>query len=102
MTTAPTPDLKSVIDEALQALQPEIESPEAVSDILADEPQRDEIISAIKDLAKYVIGLDKWVRRQEVIEARRQRFFWRGDQYLYWKSDAVGIHPCPGRTVGIS
>jgi len=48
---------------------------------------------AVKELCKYFIGLDKWVRRQEVIEARRQRFYWRNDQYIYWKSDAVGFLP---------
>lgn len=49
--------------------------------------------SAVKELVKHFMGLDKWVRRQEVIETRRQRFYWRNDQYIYWKSDAVGFLP---------
>lgn len=49
--------------------------------------------NAVKSLCKYFLGLDKWVRRQEVIEARRQRFYWRNDQYIYWKNDAVGFIP---------
>ena len=59
-------------------------------DLLKDDTEAQE---AVKALCKHFIGLDKWVRRQEVIEARRQRFYWRNDQYIYWKSDAVGFIP---------
>lgn len=52
--------------------------------------------SAVKDICKHFIGLDKWVRRSEVIETRRARFYWRGDQYIYWKSDSVGFIPAIG------
>lgn len=59
-------------------------------DVLKDDIEAQ---NAIKALVKYFQGLDKWVRRQEVIDARRQRFYWRNDQYIYWKSDAVGFLP---------
>lgn len=52
--------------------------------------------TAIKALCKHFIGLDKWVRRQEVIDARRQRFYWRNDQYILWKSDSTGFIPAVG------
>lgn len=55
-----------------------------------------EIQDEIKSLAKHFIGLDKWVRRQEVIDARRQRFYYRNDQYIFWRSDAVGFVPANG------
>lgn len=57
---------------------------------------RVELQNEIKALCKHFLGLDKWVRRQEVIDARRQRFYWRNDQYIYWKSDAVGFVPAAG------
>jgi hypothetical protein len=68
-----------------------------------EEPNEYDILKDRKDLqkeaealCKYFIGLDKWVRRQEVIEARRQRFYWRSDQYIYWKSDSVGFITAAG------
>ena len=57
---------------------------------------RKDLQDAIKEACKYFIGLDKWVRRQEVIEARRQRFYWRNEQYIYWKTDAVGFITAQG------
>src|SRR5579859_5410007 len=54
---------------------------------------RIDLQNAVKELCRHFIGLDKWVRRQEVIEVRRQRFYWRNDQYIYWKNDAVGFVP---------
>lgn len=66
---------------------------ENLYDLLKD---RKDLQDAVKDLCKYVIGLDKWVRRQEIIEARRQRFYWRNEQYIYWKSDAVGFITASG------
>jgi hypothetical protein len=63
------------------------------TDVLKD---RKDLQEAAKALCKYFIGLDKWVRRQEVVEARRQRFYWRNEQYIYWKSDAVGFITAQG------
>src|SRR5271169_4067314 len=76
----------------LVSSQPE-ETKDLEVDLLAD---NDELQTVVKNLAKHFIGLDKWVRRQEVIDARRQRFYWRGDQYIYWKSDAIGFVPAIG------
>lgn len=59
-------------------------------------PENETHKKAAIELAKHFIGLDKWVRRQEVIECRRARFYWRGDQYIYWKSDSIGFIPAVG------
>ena len=56
----------------------------------------EELQKCIASLAKHFLGLDKWVRRQEVVDARLQRFYWRSIQYIYWKSDAVGFSPAIG------
>jgi hypothetical protein len=72
---------------------PAEETGEEQLDPIADDPAMQTIV---RDLAKHFIGLDKWVRRSEVIDARRQRFYWRNDQYIYWKSDAVGFIPAFG------
>lgn len=59
--------------------------------------------NAVKELCRYYMGLDKWVRRQEVIDARRQRFYWRNDQYIYWKNDSVGFIPAvAGQTLSVN
>lgn len=68
-------------------------APLAAADPIADD---EEMQLIIKGLARWFIGLDKWVRRNEVLEARRQRFYWRNNQYIYWKSDAVGFIPAIG------
>ena len=88
----------------------ELDSPEATEGE-TEEPEVDpldlfkgniELQNAVKDACSHFIGLDKWCRRQEVIEARRQRFYWRNDQYIYWKSDAVGFVPAvAGQTVNV-
>lgn len=72
--------------------QPDEGAEEAANpkDLLKDLP---ELQNVVKELAKHFMGLDKWPRRQEVIETRRQRYYWRGVQYIYWKNDSVGFMP---------
>lgn len=50
-------------------------------DVFADDTQMQK---ACVDLANHYDGLEKFPRRTEVIEARRQRFYRRGDQYIYF------------------
>lgn len=62
-------------------------------DLLADEP---ELQTAVIQLARHYAGLDKYARRTEVIEARRQRFYRRGDQYIVWNPSVFGFVPWTG------
>lgn len=83
---------------ATEELQPE--APQASEDPAAG---NEELQECIKALVKHFIGLDKWVERQEVIDARLQRFYWRDVQYIFWKSDAVGFtHAVGGVSVDTS
>jgi hypothetical protein len=62
-----------------------------------------ELQNCIKGLVQHFLGLDKWVERQEVIESRLQRFYWRDVQYIFWKSDSSGFLPAiAGSTVDTS
>lgn len=75
----------------------EVQQPEQTEQPDEKDPLADEVLTgSIKELAKHFINLDKWVRRSEVIECRRQRFYLRNDQYIYWKSDSVGFIPATG------
>jgi hypothetical protein len=44
----------------------------------------EELQNALRSLVQHVLGLEKWPRRQEVMLARLQRFYERGDQHVYW------------------
>jgi len=90
-TTAIVPDQTQTepTSQGLSAQEPEANE----YDVLKG---RKDLQDAVKETCKYFIGLDKWVRRQEVIETRRQRFYWRNEQYIYWKTDAVGFITAQG------
>jgi hypothetical protein len=45
-----------------------------------------ELENALRSLVQHVLGLEKWPRRQEVMLARLQRFYERGDQHIYWNA----------------
>lgn len=98
-TAAPVTDqvdpLNPVVNSTQNIPGPEPEGgvPDPFTDLLKDDEDKQTVV---KNLAKHFIGLDKWVRRQEVIDTRRQRFYWRSDQYIYWKSDAIGFVPATG------
>jgi hypothetical protein len=64
-------------------------------DLLADD---EPLQGAAVALANYYAGLDKYARRSEVIEARRQRFYRRGDQYIYFnfQSSIMNFVPYSG------
>jgi hypothetical protein len=46
----------------------------------------EELQNALRGLTTHVLGLEKWPRRQEVMLARQQRFYERGDQHIYWNA----------------
>ena len=48
---------------------------------------------ALKDLVRKALKREIYARRQEVMEARKQRFYDRGVQYIYWDSRSWGFAP---------
>lgn len=50
----------------------------------------------LKATVEKLQGQDKYARRTEVIEARRQRFYDRGDQYIFWNDTAQVFLPVTG------
>lgn len=87
-----TPGLDQVIQEVeAQLVGGQTNVPEVdPKDVLRGNKELQDIV---KNLATHFVGLDKWARRQEIMDARRQRYYWRGQQYIYWKSDGVGFVP---------
>lgn len=45
-----------------------------------------ELISSLKSMLTHYSGLEKHIRRMEVIAARRERFYEQGHQYIYFNS----------------
>lgn len=60
------------------------------------EQQYPGITACLEALLKKFQFQDKYARRVEVIEARRQRFYDRGDQYIYWNSTSFMFVPVTG------
>src|ERR1700721_1524688 len=48
---------------------------------------------ALKDLLRKALQREMYARRQEVMESRKQRFYDRGIQYIYWDYGAWGFAP---------
>lgn len=55
-----------------------------------------ELQNALKALLRKALQREMYARRQEVMEARKQRFYDRGDQYIYWDHGAWGFAPLTG------
>jgi hypothetical protein len=53
----------------------------------------EDLQSALKDLLRKALQREMYARRTEVMEARRQRFYDRGVQYIYWNYQAGGFSP---------
>lgn len=51
---------------------------------------------ALKSLLRNALQREKYARRQEVMEARKQRFYDRGIQYIYWDYQSWGFAPLTG------
>jgi hypothetical protein len=50
----------------------------------------------LKKQTEKFLSQDKFARRAEVMEARRQRFYDRGDQYIWWNNSAMVFVPITG------
>ena len=68
-----------------------------LNDPIADQ---EDLQQAAMDMAKHYLGVDKYARRTEVIDARRQRFYRRGDQYINWNPTLFNFVPYPDTGAG--
>lgn len=59
-----------------------------------------ELQDALKELLKKALKREVYARRQEVMEARKQRFYDRGVQYIYWDFNSMGFAWLPGCAPG--
>jgi hypothetical protein len=83
--------------------QPEAEEPEADSGAPEDQGEKfggdgypelpENLQKALKGLLRKALTREMYARRQEVMEARRQRFYDRGVQYIYWDYRSWGFAP---------
>lgn len=88
MTPAITPD---PTQQAPPAIEPEVPTfGEDNRELDAD------LVKALKGLTEKFQGQDKYARRSEVVEARRQRFYDRSDQYIYWDATSFVFVPVTG------
>ena len=55
---------------------------------------------ALKDLLRKSLQREIYARRQEVMEARKQRFYDRGVQYIYWDNQSSAFAWLPGCAPG--
>ena len=58
--------------------------------------------NALKELLKKALKREVYARRQEVMEARKQRFYDRGVQYIFWDANSQGFSWLPGCAPGTS
>jgi hypothetical protein len=72
------------LEEALESPQDD-QQEQAQQDPLEG---REDLQKALYRLAQKVAGYDKYARRQEVMDVRQQRFYWRGVQYIWWNEQA--------------
>lgn len=103
-TTPTTPEQKPVEAEAAaqsslaaetnDGTQAQLEDP-GVPDPIADDT---ELQGAIVKLCQHFAGLEKYARRTEVMDSRRQRFYRRQDQYIVWNTAQYLFGPWPGNT----
>ncbi len=107
-TSATTPEVKPAASEedsqAQTSLASEIEPNDGsqaqledpgVPDPIADDK---ELQTALIRLCQHFAGLEKYARRTEVMDARRQRFYRRQDQYIVWNTAQYLFGPWPGNT----
>ena len=74
--------------------QAQLEDP-GVADPIANDP---ELQKALVALVQHFAGLEKYGRRTEVMDCRRQRFYRRQDQYIVWNTAQYLFGPWPGNT----
>lgn len=59
-----------------------------------------ELQDALKGLLRKAMQRDQYARRQEIMEARKQRFYDRDVQYIFWNSQQEGYAFLPGCAPG--
>jgi hypothetical protein len=62
------------------------------ADPIADRP---DLQDAVKGLAKHFMAQELGALRFETRETRRQRLYWRGEQYVYWPAGGNGFAIAP-------
>jgi hypothetical protein len=85
MATTLTPPVQDALPE---------EQEEHGGDGFPDLPE--ELQNALKELLRKALQREMYARRQEVMEARKQRFYDRGVQYIYWDYGTWGFAPLTG------
>ena len=79
---------------ALSLIQPQTEQEQHGGDGFPDLPE--DLQKALKGLLRKALQREMYARRQEVMEARKQRFYDRGIQYIYWDYGSWGFAPLTG------
>jgi hypothetical protein len=84
----------AVEQETNDGSQAQLEDP-GVADPIADNKP---LQTAMVQLIQHFAGLEKYARRTEVMDSRRQRFYRRQDQYIVWNTAQYLFGPWPGNT----
>src|SRR5579872_4523427 len=84
--------------EVQQAIEPNDGSQAMLEDPDCEDPIADdkELQTTLVNLCQHFAGLEKYPRRTEVTECRRQRFYGRGDQYIVWDTTNYLFAPWTG------
>lgn len=93
---APEPE----VNDGSQAQAEDFGAPDPIEDSELDPVTKKELKQALQSLCKHFATVDKYVRRQEIMDARRQRFYYRGDQYIYWNTTQLLFLPWQGGGTG--
>src|SRR5512146_2041263 len=105
MATSPSPinpDLQTdepINDGSMCAVE-DFGSPDPIEEGEFSDDQKTELKTAVLEVAKHYAQVDKYVRRSEIMDARRQRFYFRGDQYIYWNTTQLVFLPWNGGGTG--
>lgn len=111
MATSPTPaastegqnpDLQAQqeINDGSRAPVEDFGYPDPIEEGQFTDDEKKELKDALLGVCKHYAQVDKYVRRQEIMDARRQRFYRRGDQYIYWNTTQLMFLPWQGGGTG--
>ena len=101
MSTSPvTPDTEQGKQDEPLAVEVNDGTKAQLEDPGAEDPIKDdqELQKAMVKLCQHFAGLEKYARRSEVMDARRQRFYRRQDQYIVWNTGQYLFGPWPGNS----
>jgi len=79
------------------ALVPDLESSEAAVSPVLSEAAKTALVSIVRKCLKE----EQHARRQEVMESRRQRYYERGDQNIYWEKNSHIFKPLTESGLGL-